>query len=69
MINGDQKHTTWRKSSYSNGQSSCVEVSDHVPGTVPVRDSKHPDGPALAVPVPVWAAFVTAVRAGRLRSG
>ncbi|BAU83068.1 DUF397 domain-containing protein [Streptomyces laurentii] len=54
----------WRKSSYSNGSGgSCVEVLDGVPGVVPVRDSKVPDGPALVVPTAAWAAFVDGVKA------
>ncbi|MFI2610119.1 DUF397 domain-containing protein [Kitasatospora sp. NPDC018619] len=52
----------WRKSSYSNGQGGCVEVDDSRPGTV--RDSKDPEGPALAFPADAWSSFVTAVRSG-----
>ncbi|NBE54654.1 DUF397 domain-containing protein [Streptomyces sp. YC537] len=52
----------WRKSSYSGGdQGSCVEVLDGVPTTVPVRDSKNPDGPALLIPKSSWTSFVTAL--------
>jgi hypothetical protein len=59
--------TTWRKSSYSGGDNgSCVEVADGVPGAVPVRDSKDPQGPALVFPAAAWAAFVADVKAGRL---
>ncbi|MFI1936360.1 DUF397 domain-containing protein [Streptomyces purpureus] len=52
----------WRKSSYSNGEGGdCVEVLDDVPGVVPVRDSKNPDGPALVVGAAAWRAFVAAL--------
>ncbi|MET8688032.1 DUF397 domain-containing protein [Streptomyces sp. NPDC004732] len=50
----------WRKSSYSSGDDSdnCVEVADGVPGVVPVRDSKVPQGPALVIGATAWSAFV-----------
>lgn len=57
----------WRKSSYSNGQGGdCLEVSDHHPGVVPVRDSKTPQGPALIFPAGGWTVFVEAVKGGQL---
>ncbi|MER7583900.1 DUF397 domain-containing protein [Kitasatospora sp. NPDC097691] len=56
--------TTWRKSTHSGSGGQCVEVADGIPGTVPVRDSKDPSGPALLFPSPGWRAFVTAVRTG-----
>ncbi|MGI5368175.1 DUF397 domain-containing protein [Streptomyces iakyrus] len=31
------------------------------PGTVPVRDSKNPDGPVLVVGRSAWAAFTAAL--------
>ncbi|MFD9221149.1 DUF397 domain-containing protein [Streptomyces sp. NPDC060064] len=33
---------------------------------IPVRDSKHPHGPALLIPAPAWVPFVTALKVGRL---
>ncbi|WP_369246465.1 DUF397 domain-containing protein [Streptomyces sp. R41] len=52
----------WRKSTYSNGEGGeCVEVADGVPGVVPVRDSKVPDGPVLLVSALAWTEFVGAV--------
>ncbi|NJP99028.1 DUF397 domain-containing protein [Streptomyces zingiberis] len=59
----------WRKSSYSNNEGgSCLEVLDHHPAGVPVRDSKNPHGPALLVPAFNWSAFVTAVKTGTFRA-
>ncbi|GGZ23656.1 DUF397 domain-containing protein [Streptomyces avidinii] len=53
----------WRKSSYSNTQGGdCVEVADHIPGAVPVRDSKDTAGPVILVGNAAWSAFVRHVR-------
>ncbi|MFJ7043910.1 DUF397 domain-containing protein [Streptomyces sp. NPDC101112] len=55
---------SWRKSSHSGGTSAeCVEVSDDLPGVVPVRDSKNPAGGVLLLGATAWSAFVAA--AGR----
>lgn len=35
-----------------------------LPGAVPVRDSKDPEGPALVFPADAWSAFVAGVQAG-----
>lgn len=56
----------WFKSSYSTDGGNCVEVAhDLVPtrGVVPVRDSKVPAGPTLAVSAAAFTAFVDAVKA------
>jgi hypothetical protein len=47
----DLSNASWRASSYSNGDGGqCIEVADHFPTVVPVRDSKIPQGPALVFP-------------------
>jgi hypothetical protein len=55
----DASELAWFKSSYSGGTDgeSCVEVAT-TPGTVHVRDSKHTDGPRLALAPEAWAAFL-----------
>lgn len=37
----------WRKSGRSQGVSNCVELAVLTGGRVAVRNSRHPDGPAL----------------------
>lgn len=57
----------WRKSSHSNSDAgSCLEVLDHHPAGVPVRDSKAPHGPALLFSATGWSSFVAAVKHGDL---
>ncbi|GGT98251.1 DUF397 domain-containing protein [Streptomyces lateritius] len=49
---------SWHKSSYSGGSGDdCVEVAT-CPTTVHVRDSKHPEGPRLALTPATWGDFV-----------
>ncbi|MCW8219036.1 MULTISPECIES: DUF397 domain-containing protein [Streptomyces] len=56
----------WRRSSYSNTQGGdCVEVADGFSGVLLIRDSKRPQGPALAFGVPAWSAFVNEVKVDR----
>ncbi|MFD7714296.1 DUF397 domain-containing protein [Streptomyces sp. NPDC059814] len=59
-----QDFAHWHKSSYSNGSGgNCLEVAAGLPGLVPVRDSKRPDGPALIVHATAWTSFVASVKA------
>ncbi|MFG2570253.1 DUF397 domain-containing protein [Streptomyces sp. NPDC048567] len=57
--------TGWFKSSYSGGgNGDCLEAArGHA--SVPVRDSKAVDGPAVLFSSAGWAAFVGAVKDGR----
>ncbi|MGW3584759.1 DUF397 domain-containing protein [Streptomyces rubiginosohelvolus] len=54
----------WRKSSYSGTSGGeCVEVAPSPAcGSVPVRDSKNPTGPAIILGAPAWQAFVDGLR-------
>ncbi|MFI8349988.1 DUF397 domain-containing protein [Streptomyces sp. NPDC085596] len=57
--------TTWRKSTYSQGDGSdCLEVADAHPTHIPVRDSKAPHGPKLAFRPEAWATFVENLKVG-----
>ncbi|MET9476155.1 MULTISPECIES: DUF397 domain-containing protein [unclassified Streptomyces] len=59
----DLATATWHKSSYSGGSGGdCLEVADGHPGVVPVRDSKVPDGPALAFRTAAWSSFVAGLK-------
>ncbi|TMU97904.1 DUF397 domain-containing protein [Streptomyces sp. DASNCL29] len=59
----DLRTASWHKSSYSsNGGGECVEVADNLPGIVPVRDSKNPDGPALIFPSDSWSTFIASLK-------
>ncbi|MEY9213200.1 DUF397 domain-containing protein [Thermobifida halotolerans] len=46
----------WRKSSYSVGESNCVEVAE-TPRAVLVRDTRHRDLGHLGFSPAEWAAF------------
>ncbi|MFF3734301.1 DUF397 domain-containing protein [Streptomyces sp. NPDC002476] len=58
--------TGWRKSSHSGGSNGeCLEVAVGY-ATVPVRDSKTPNGPALVFSADGWSSFVAAVKGHRI---
>ncbi|MGV9267910.1 DUF397 domain-containing protein [Kitasatospora sp. NPDC003701] len=63
-MNPDLSGASWAKSSYSGGGGNCLEVSTSLPGVVPVRDSKDPEGPALVFPADAWRSFIAGVRTG-----
>ncbi|MEU6488089.1 DUF397 domain-containing protein [Streptomyces sp. NPDC046887] len=59
----DRLSTDWRKSSYSGGTGQCVEVARFA-DAVALRDSKNPQGPALAFAPAGFSAFVQGVARG-----
>ncbi|AGI88316.1 MULTISPECIES: DUF397 domain-containing protein [Streptomyces] len=52
---------TWWRSSRSDSGAQCVECGIVSPTTVAVRDSKHPQGPALLFSAAALSAFVEGV--------
>ena len=52
----------WRKSRYSNGQGSCVEVGHAAGRAIAVRDTKDSDGPHLAFGHQAWEVFTTQIK-------
>ncbi|WP_431939209.1 DUF397 domain-containing protein [Nocardia grenadensis] len=63
-MKSDLSEAKWFKSSYSSGQTECVEVAWLLTGGVGVRDSKDTSGPALAFEPAAWDVFAKSVRAG-----
>ncbi|WP_433622789.1 DUF397 domain-containing protein [Nocardia sp. CA-120079] len=63
-MNTDLSGVNWFKSSHSSGQTSCVEVAWLDGGSVGVRDSKNPTGPALTFAPGEWDAFTAGVANG-----
>lgn len=62
----DLAGAAWRKSPASNTGEHCVEITDIPGGGVAVRDSKHPERPALRYTAEEWDAFRQGVIAGVL---
>jgi hypothetical protein len=56
-------NATWRKSSYSSNNGSCVEVR-RLTAVVEVRDTKDRSGPSLTFSDESWQAFVASVHNG-----
>ena len=55
---------SWRKSRRSNPSGNCVEVAFLPAGQVAMRNSRHPDGPALVFTRADWDAFIGGARDG-----
>ncbi|MET9297012.1 DUF397 domain-containing protein [Streptomyces sp. NPDC003077] len=53
---------SWRASSYSGGQGNCLEVADHAPHRIPVRDSKRSDGRVIVFTHDAWRDFLTTLK-------
>jgi hypothetical protein len=54
----------WRKSRRSNSQGACVELGSLADGRVAVRNSRHPDGPALLYTKAEIQALIEGVKKG-----
>jgi hypothetical protein len=57
---------SWRKSSFSNLNGSCVEISRLLPDRIGVRDTKdNGDGPVLVFTRSEWNAFMAGAKDGQ----
>jgi hypothetical protein len=54
----------WQKSRRSNSQGNCVELAQLPGGEVAVRNSRHPDGPALIYTRSEIAALIEGAKDG-----
>jgi Domain of unknown function (DUF397) len=54
---------TWRKSTRSNNNGSCVEIR-RVKATIEMRDTKDQSGPVLMFRTEVWRDFMGAISEG-----
>jgi len=54
----------WRKSRHSNPSGNCVEIAELPDGGVAIRNSRHPDGPALICARADFADFLVGARDG-----
>lgn len=55
----------WRKSSYSNGATQCVEAAS-LGGLTAIRDSRDPEGPVLLLAGTQIRGLVHRIRTGQL---
>lgn len=54
----------WIKSRHSNAEGNCVEVAALVGGSIALRNSRDPDGPALVYTPAEVAAFLAGAKDG-----
>jgi hypothetical protein len=54
----------WRKSRRSNPSGNCVEIAALAGEQVAMRNSRHPDGPALVFTRSDWDAFIGGAQDG-----
>ena len=64
MPAGELTEASWRKSRYSNSKGNCVELARLGTGEIAMRNSRHPQGPALIYTPAEIDALVRGVKAG-----
>ena len=68
MSSVELRDVQWCKSTRSSAQGNCVEVARLPGGEVAVRNSRHPEGPALVFTFGEFEAFVLSARDGDFNS-
>ncbi|MGH3403988.1 MAG: DUF397 domain-containing protein [Streptosporangiaceae bacterium] len=62
---GDVAQGSWTKSTFSNMNGNCVEISRLTPGRIGVRDTKdNTSGPTLFFTGAEWDAFIAGAKQG-----
>ncbi len=61
---GNLPAASWLKSRHSNSQGTCVEMAKLPDGQIAVRNSRHPEGPALIYTRAEIDAFIEGARDG-----
>jgi hypothetical protein len=64
MPASELQDVTWRKSRHSNSQGTCVELASLPGGAVALRNSRHPEGPALVYTPAEIDAFLRGAKDG-----
>lgn len=64
MASNQLSGLSWRKSKRSGALGNCVELAKLPCGDIAVRNSRHPDGPALIYTREEIAAFVSGAKDG-----
>ncbi|GLW10641.1 hypothetical protein Misp01_57690 [Microtetraspora sp. NBRC 13810] len=64
----DLTDVSWRKSRHSNSTGNCVELAELPDGSVAVRNSRFPEGPALIYTRDEMRALVLGVKDGEFDS-
>ncbi|HEX4255907.1 MAG TPA: DUF397 domain-containing protein [Streptosporangiaceae bacterium] len=62
MNNADLAQLTWFKSSKSYANGACITCARLPEGGMAVKDSKHPDGPALQFSPATWQTFAETIK-------
>jgi hypothetical protein len=61
MSDNETPTAMWRKSTYSNGSGSCVEVAP-TPRAILIRDTTNRSGPTLTISAPAWRTLLAGIR-------
>lgn len=63
-VRAGQLGARWIKSRHSNAEGNCVEVAPLPDGSIAMRNSRDPDGPALVYTAAELAAFLAGAKDG-----